>query len=242
MTVMLLGSYHFYTKQNLFRVHEDVTTADRQRDVAEVVDCLASYQPTHVAVELLASDQEAVDAQYRQFLEGQWDLPPNERYQLGFRVAQRMRLPCVEAIDFKNEADSLSIGDVMDTAKATTPELYAWLMEMGQQRNQVMQDRIHHESMRAVLRWMNQPEELTGVLPFYLAMTQIRDANGRRVGLEWVATWQARNLTIYANLRERMKPDDRWLVIYGADHVAPLIQFLEDSREVDLVAVSDFLS
>ena len=215
---------------------------DRQRNVAEVVDCLVAYRPTHVAVELLASDQQAVDAQYRQYLDGRWDLPPNERYQLGFRVAQRMRLSRVDAIDFKNESDSLTIGDVMDAAQTTAPKLYQWLMEMGQQRNQEMQGRIHRESIREVLRWMNQPEELTGVLPFYLAMTQIRDANGRRVGLEWVATWQARNLTIYANLRERMKPDDRWLVIYGADHVPPLVHFLKDSREVDVVPVSDCLS
>lgn len=241
MTVMVLGSYHFYTNQNLFRVHEDVVTADRQRDVAEVVDCLAAYQPTHVAVELQVSDQEVVDAQYRQFLDGRWELPPNERYQLGFRVAQAMKLPRVHAIDFKNESDSLTIGDVMTCAKTAMPELYRSMMEAGEQRNQGMQHRVNHHSIREILRWMNQPEELTGVLPFYLAMTQIRDANGRRVGLEWAATWQARNLTIYANLRERMQPDDRWLVIYGADHVAPLIQFLEDSREVDLVPVSDFL-
>ena len=241
MTVMVLGSYHFYTNQNLFRVHEDVATTDRQRDVAEVVDCLAAYQPTHVAVELVVSDQEVVDAQYRQFLDGRWDLPPNERYQLGFRVAQAMKLPRVHAIDFKNESDSLTIGDVMECAKTAMPGLYRSMMEAGEQRNQGMQHRVNHQSIREILRWMNQPEELTGVLPFYLAMTQIRDANGRRVGLEWLATWQARNLTIYANLRERMKPDDRWLVIYGADHVAPLIQLLQDSREVDLVPVSDFL-
>ena len=56
----------------------------RRRDVAEVVDCLAAYQPTHVAVELVVTDQEVVDAHYRQFLDGRWDLPPNERYQVGF--------------------------------------------------------------------------------------------------------------------------------------------------------------
>ncbi len=152
-----------------------------------------------------------------------------------------MKLPRVHAIDFKNESDSLTIGDVMASAKTTMPELYRSMMEAGEQRSQGMQHRVNHQSIREILRWMNQPEELTGVLPFYLAMTQIRDANGRRVGLEWVATWQARNLTIYANLRERMKPDDRWLVIYGADHVTPLLQLLQDSRDVDLVPVSDFL-
>ena len=238
---MVLGSYHFFTNQNLFRVHDDVTTADRQRDVADVVKCLAGYRPTHVAVELLSSDQEAIDTQYRQFIGGHWELPPNERYQLGFRVAQRMKLARVHAIDFKNESDSLTIGDVMDCAKTTMPALYSWMMQTGHQRNQAMQDRVSQQSIRETLRWMNQPEELAAVLPFYLAMTQIRDANGRRVGLEWVATWQARNLTIYANLREQMKPDDRWLIIYGADHVAPLIQLHQDSREVDLVPVSDFL-
>jgi hypothetical protein len=207
----------------------------------KVVDCLAAYQPTHVAVELAVSDQEVVDDQYRQFLDGRWELPPNERYQLGFRVSQAMKLPRVHAIDFKNESDSLTIGDVVECAKTAMPELYRSIMDAGEQRNQGMQHRVNHHSIREILRWMNQPDELTGALPFYLAMTQIRDANGRRVGLEWVDTWQARNLTIYANLRERMKPDDRWLVIYGANHVAPLLQLLQDSRAVDLVPVSDFL-
>lgn len=152
-----------------------------------------------------------------------------------------MKLGRVHAIDFKNESDSLTIGEAVDCARTTMPELHEWMMKMGQHRNQVLQDRVTHQSMCEVLRWMNQPEELAGVLPLYLAMTQIRDAEGRRVGLEWVATWQARNLTIYANLRERMKLGARWLVIYGADHVAPLIQWLLDSREVDLASVSDFL-
>lgn len=241
MTVMVLGSYHFKTNQNLFRVQEDVTTADRQRSVAEVVDCLARCQPTHVAVELLVSDQAAVDTRYRQFLEDRWELPPNERYQLGFRLAQAMKLPRVHAIDFKNEAESLPIEAGMDCAKATMPELYAEMIQAGDQRNQALQERVRQQSIREILRWMNQPNELTGVLPFYLAMTKIRDTQGRRVGLEWVATWQARNLTIYANLCERMKPEDRWLVIYGADHVAPLLQLLRDSRIVHLVPVTDYL-
>ena len=66
----------------------------------------------------------------------------------------------------------------MGTAKATSPDLYVWLMEMGQQRNQVMQDRVNHQTIREVLGWMNQPAELAGAWPFYLAMTQIRDASG----------------------------------------------------------------
>ncbi len=36
------GQLSFFHNQNLFRIHEDVATTDRQRDVAEVVDCLAA--------------------------------------------------------------------------------------------------------------------------------------------------------------------------------------------------------
>lgn len=104
-----------------------------------------------------------------------------------------------------------------------------------------MQTRIQNQSVREVLWWLNQPEELTAVMPFYMAMTQIRDADDRRVGLDWVATWQARNLAIYANRRDRMKPDDRWLVIYGADHAAPLLQLLRDSDGVDIVPATAYL-
>ena len=135
----------------------------------------------------------------------------------------------------------LTIGDVFECARRYMPDLFAFLQQGGEQRNQAMQEHIHHDSVREVLRWMNQPEELAGVLPFYMAMTQIRDADQRRVGLEWVATWQTRNLAIYANLRERMAADDRWLVIYGGDHVAPLLQLFRDSNAVDIVPAREYL-
>ncbi len=57
-----IAELSFFTTDNVFRVNEDVTTADRQRDIADVVDRLGDYRPTHVAVELLASDQTATDA------------------------------------------------------------------------------------------------------------------------------------------------------------------------------------
>ena len=47
-----------------------------------------------------------------------------------------------------------------------------------------MQDRINQQSICEVLRRMNQPQEPFGVLPFYLAMTRIRDTDGRRMDLE----------------------------------------------------------
>ncbi len=241
MTAMILASYHFYTNPNLFSVEDDVTTEQRQDDIAEVVGCLTGYRPTHVAVEVPQSDQALLDRQYAQYLKGQWALPPSERYQLGFWVAEAVGLCQIHAIDFQNESETLTIGDVFACARQYRPDLFALLNEGGEQRRQAMQTRIQNQSVREVLRWLNQPEELTAVMPFYMAMTQIRDADDRRVGLDWVATLQARNLAIYANLRDRMKPDDRWLVIYGADHAAPLLQLLRDSDRVDIVPATAYL-
>ncbi len=68
-------------------------------------------------------------------------------------------------------------------------------------------------------------------MPFYMAMTEIRDDDDRRVGLDWMD----------ANLRDRMKPADRWLVIYGADHAAPLLQLVRDSDGVDIVLATAYL-
>ncbi len=93
-----------------------------------------------------------------------WTCHPDDRYSLGFCVAQPMKLSCVDASDLKNESDSLTIGDVMECAKTVMPELYPSMMQAGEQRNQNMQHRANHQSSRETLRWMNHSEALTGVL------------------------------------------------------------------------------
>ncbi|MBI3971765.1 MAG: sigma-70 family RNA polymerase sigma factor [Chloroflexi bacterium] len=83
--IMLLGTFHFqdagrdrYKPQ----FHVDILLERRQREVEEVVDRLAAFEPMKVAVEFGAKYQESFDREYEAYLGGDFELPANEIYQV----------------------------------------------------------------------------------------------------------------------------------------------------------------
>lgn len=101
--VMLLGTFHFQDTglddyQPQFNI--DIFSERRQQEVGEVVEHLAQFQPTKIAVERRPERQEETDQSYLAYLRGEFQLPGSELYQLGFRLAQRLnhhKLYCVDA-------------------------------------------------------------------------------------------------------------------------------------------------
>lgn len=240
MDVMLLGTYHMNNSRNQFTPSDDMVLEPRQQEILGVVEQLARFRPTKIAVERLTIDQALLDQQYRHFLGGTWPLPPRECYQLGFRLAQRLAHQGVYAIDWKNERDDLDIGDVFAFAEQHMPTLYKKLNHVGESFIRDLETKLQNEGLSRILCWINEPAVLRASHQIYLWMTAIDDG-AHRLGLDWVSDWYARNLAIYANLMQQSREDDRWLVIYGSGHVPLLRQFLQDSGQATLVPVQEFL-
>ena len=89
LTVLLVGCFHFDNPgRDQFNLLVDNVKADRrQHEIEELVRSLARFRPTKVAVEVDVSDQSALQRDYKAFVAGSFDLPPDEEYQLGFRLA-----------------------------------------------------------------------------------------------------------------------------------------------------------
>jgi hypothetical protein len=81
----------------------DVTTPERQREIAAVVDRLAAFRPTRVAVEWPADAQAELDRRYADYRTGRRVLSANERDQIGLRLAARLGLSCVDAVDWDGD-------------------------------------------------------------------------------------------------------------------------------------------
>jgi hypothetical protein len=90
--VMLLGSYHLANNnRDVINVSiEDVLTAHRQQQIIDLVECLAKWKPTRIAVEWDRSDQAGLDGRYATFLAGNYELTANEIDQIGLRLAKRL--------------------------------------------------------------------------------------------------------------------------------------------------------
>lgn len=99
--LMVLGSYHM-ANPGLDSVNlqaDDVLSVRRQQEIADVVDRLARFSPTIVAVEGPYRDT-VIPANYRKFSSGQYTLGRNEVEQIGFRIAKKLNLPTVYPVDY----------------------------------------------------------------------------------------------------------------------------------------------
>ncbi len=100
--VLILGSYHMANPGNdLHNARVDpVTTPEKQAQLEAVAEGLARFRPTAVAVERIARDQSTMlDHRYPAFTPADLLTNADERVQLGYRLAHRLGLERVYAID-----------------------------------------------------------------------------------------------------------------------------------------------
>lgn len=102
-TILLLGTAHLDNPDNgdAFKSHiEGLNSEKRQKEMAEVIDCLAGFNPTKIAVEVVKEREFQMNDRYGQYLTGTIELTNNEIHQIGFRLAERMNLEKLHAVDW----------------------------------------------------------------------------------------------------------------------------------------------
>lgn len=219
----------------------DVMTAERQREIGAIVEKLAAFHPTRVAVEWPTSAQAKLDQRYADYRAGRYTLSANEADQIGLRLAARLGLPRVEAIDW-NE---------MPPGTENDYDFVAWAEGHG--RAAAWQERVRRQQAAAdglsqlmactpVSSWLrraNTPKARLDMHRPYYEIAQIGDHTANP-GAAWVGSWYARNLRILGNLISLAdRPQERIVAIYGAGHGYLLDQ---QARESGVFDVADTLA
>lgn len=204
---------------------DDILAPDRQSQVAALVERLAAYRPTRIAVEWDRLDQARLDARFRAYREGRYALGRSEIDQVALRLAARLGLPGLDAVDW-NE---------MPPGREEDFDWMAWVEAQGQtarveaMRKAPDRNTSGRADLLAWLRHANSPEALAASHRQYFDYLLLGDAKAYP-GANWVGNWYARNLKIFTHLvRLAGRPQDRVLVIYGAGHAPLLRQFAEQS-------------
>jgi hypothetical protein len=266
--VMLLGTFHFQDRgldQYKPQFGFDVFSERCQREIADVVACLAAFAPTKVAVERRVEEQQELDASYTAYHRGTFALPADEVYQIGFRLAGRLGHERVYGVNVRGryyeppvdiEAHVRAQGldrEVLDELLLPhTPQAYA--RAHGQTHHLAQwspryaaaaayEDRLKTElSLREVLLRANAEAHILSGHGRYLVDEFKVGEEGEYPGVDWVTHWYNRNLRIFANLqRITASPDERILLIIGGGHVPILRHCVRASPEYQLVEVAAFL-
>lgn len=229
--VMLVGTFHFSNPgRDAVKTRSlDVTTAESQQYLEALARRIAtSFRPTRVLLEYPPSSQADVERQFREFQRGQFELPVNEIYQLGFRVAKYSGLEQVRSFDHGDiewQADRM-----LEYAEQNDPEAVADFnrkIEEMTAKSQLQQDSM---SLQQLLELHNDAQELAANKALYIDTNEIGARDGY-AGADAAASWWHRNFRMYANIQAEAHPGERVLVIGGSGHIAIIADFLHwDSR------------
>jgi hypothetical protein len=262
--ILLLGTFHF-------RSFVEIRSSQRQREIEEVVERLAAFRTTQIAVEQRPERQDETDREYVSFRQGEFPLPADEVHQIGFRLAAQLgheRVRCVNAWDRYFEPPL----DVEKLPQRTLPfweierylveeeDFHSWDDVDAYARQHGQEFRLgewapcferFYEHRRSLLQQRTLREHLLDVN----AEAEILKTHGRYLverfkigegnafpGPDLIAPWYARNLRIFANLqRITAVPDERILLVIGYDHLPILRHCVLASPEYQLADVESYL-
>lgn len=244
--IVLLGTFHFkdagldeYKPTHSF----DALSERRQKEIGEVVDRLDGFDADVVCVERRPEWDERLAQEYGSYRAGGFELPPNEIYQLGFRLAEREGLEGVAPVDAEARwfADRQ---DVEDWAQANgqAGRLMSPYMRPGYAYLQQLDKRVDEWHLIDTLLYRNAEPLLEASHGMYLTGGFAVGDGEVYPGTDgFVSAWHTRNLRIFSNIIRATEPGDRVVVIIGAGHVPLLRQMAEASPEFELVEVHEVL-
>ena len=204
-----------------------VTTPERQREIEALVEGLARYRPTRIAVEMQVKDQAELDARYAAYRAGGYKATASEIDQIALRLAAKLNLARLEAVDW-NGMPPMAEADYNYPAWAEANgrggEFVAWRQRL-QAKVDAREARMRCTPVGQWYRELNTPAARAEDDRDHLEISSFGDS-----GPNWLGgSWYMRNLRIFAQLRRVAKPGDRVLVLYGASHAFPLEQYARQS-------------
>jgi hypothetical protein len=260
--IAFLGVFHMgetpdYKQSSL----TDLLSADRQQQVAEVVDKLAAFKPDKIFVENTPDTQVFWDNVYRNYQRGvkptERNIEYNEIYQLGIKLATKLNHPvgvtCVNYVQpelvpglkaARNKVDTL-LSFYSHELERKRPSYDAYF-KANPSVNKALKDYFaRYESWKDLsikdhLLELNSEESIATL--HYFNITGWMDTNTNGYGAEFTAKEYFRNTKILQNILLRVTPFDRkLLVIIGGGHIQVLKDMLKTHPYFEIVDASVLL-
>lgn len=241
--LFMLGTFHFanpgldsYKPKHTV----DIFSEKRQKELDSLLMVIEHYAPTKIAVEWPAHRQSKLDSLYTAYLKGEFELKSNEVFQIGFRLAKRLKHTKIYAIDApargfksgltdeehrkKKEAYIAAAGKEALARELALNKAYYSLYDHG--------DRLKAStSLLKYFRIMNHPAVVQNSHGHYL-IGNFKMGNPEKkeyYGADQAIWWYSRNLRIFQNILRLHEPGkDKVFVLIGAGHL-PILNFLARS-------------
>lgn len=245
--LMILGTFHFrdagkdgYKPRFSF----DVLSDQRQKEVEDLVNTLAFYKPTKIAVEWKKDEnQPFLDSVYQEYLQGRYTLGQNEVYQVLFRLGKKLghtKLYCVDAPArwYEGIPDDSSFAAQFHQARYDDSTFNQKYFSLYQRQDSLKTQ----QTLKDHLRTINSDAADFLFHGHYLIGSFKYAAAGQYPGADNLTAWYNRNLRIFANLLQLAeRPDDKIFLMIGHGHLPVLRQAAKSTPEIKFTDVSEYL-
>jgi len=233
--------------QKPFWIAVDVRSPARQRELDHVLTKLAAWKPTRIAIEQDVDRQRRLDSLFTRYPGDGLDTLRNEIYQIGFKLAKRLGLSGVAAVD----ADARQLDSAMTEQEWGNRQKALVRGPLSATNWDARFTALYRaddslktiRSLSETLIYVNSPERLTTGHGHNLVNNLLNGTPGDYFGADgFVSAWYNRNIRIYSNFVRLIRtPEERVLVIIGAGHVPILRHLMQSSPVVRLDEVSAVL-
>jgi hypothetical protein len=239
--VMVLGVAHLVARHDIHNsaFQDSPLSPKRQAQINVIIERLARFHPTKVLIEAPFGDPVYAE-RYRQYLGGQFKLPANEIYQIGFKLAARAGDSSIYPID----AEGPALEDTTPSAKRILAFLSAHFTDVPDPIDDAVKardDQIERGGTYVdVLRYLNTDAAIRANASWYSVMAGMgRSADN--AGAAYVSQWYARNVYIFSNIASVVRPGDRVVVIMGQGHEYLLREFVRLNPTMTYINALDYL-
>lgn len=232
--VLLLSTFHF-RDAGLDTVKVDdvnVFDADSQAFLGSFSQAVADFKPTHVLLEYGPDNEAEINNEYKQYLAAEFELPANEIYQLGFRIARLARLSGVTSFDHREVGWEAT--PMFEYAKQHDPASMAGFEQLVEQITEDEEKARATMTLKELLLRQNDPAMERLNMGIYVKTNSIGAGDGY-AGADAAASWWHRNFRMYANIQRLAQPGSRVVAIGGTGHMAIIKQLL--ALDADRIAV-----
>lgn len=241
--VVTLGTFHFqFPNLDVVKVGDDdkidVLTNKYQRQLELITQQLKNFNPTHIVVEYKATKQNELVEEYANYLHDKnakpAQLPRNEVYQLGFRLAKKLEHKAIYAADTWGKMYPTVDAVLNDKVKVAEFSEYYKNNPDKELRYDSGNPLYGTKGIAAELLRINNEEHIEKTLGNYLiGHYKFENEENEYFGADFeTGRWFNRNLRIFRNIqRLEAQPGDRILVIFGSGHMNILNILFDASPE-----------
>ncbi|MBO0322778.1 hypothetical protein J0X14_10755 [Muricauda sp. CAU 1633] len=249
---LLIGTFHYHNpgadvaKTKSFDVLSDAS----QVELEEISEKIKAYHPDQVFVEWPYDEQQELDSLYQLYLEDNYFTNDslsdfylkNEIFQLAFRVAKKVGLKSVQAVDYQNTDfpfDSL----MTVAAMQNQTDLQQQFTDGIERFTQEFDEKIKSGATLLEMTYYLNTEELRRFSNEF--QTQVPLLVGDRnnfVGAYLASEWYRRNVYMWSLAQKATQPDNqRIMLLLGASHIAMIKDFIDQNEEWTAVELNEIM-